>query len=176
MSCNSHLMVVRHLGYLRLSCLQRGWGSEALHMRIAFDGVGRDTYSPLLLYMLWKCEHESVVVVCLAWGLACPSILSLHEHGCCSFIEHGSMPTSATFRNEHRHVGCVFIICPRWAIYCGGVALVKFLTHLLPHSRFPEDFEAIDSHLTLMCVCVCVGIHHCVYCIYIYHLFCMAEI
>ena len=59
-------------------------------------GVRRGTHSPLLLYMLWKCEHGSVVVVCLAWRLACPSILSLHEHGCCSFIEHGSMSSSAT--------------------------------------------------------------------------------
>ena len=59
-------------------------------------GVRCDTHFPLLLYMLWKCEQRSVVVVCLAWGLACPSILSLHEHGCCSFIEHGSISSSAT--------------------------------------------------------------------------------
>ena len=75
-------------------------------------GVRRDTHSPLLLYMLWKCEHGSVVVVCLAWGLACTFILSLHEHRCWSFIEHGSMSSSATLKNEHRRVGCVFIICP----------------------------------------------------------------
>ena len=32
-------------------------------------GVRCDTHSPLLLYnMLWKCEHGSVVVVCLALG------------------------------------------------------------------------------------------------------------
>ena len=75
-------------------------------------GVRRDTHSPLLLYTLWKCEHGSVVVVCLAWGLACPSILSLHEHECCSFIEHWSMSSSATLRNEHGCVDCAFIICP----------------------------------------------------------------
>ena len=30
-----------------------------------------------------------------------------------------------------------------------GVALATFSIHLLPHWRFPEGFEATDSHLTL---------------------------
>ena len=62
-----------------------------------------DTHSPLLLYMLWKCEHRSVVVVCLALGLACPSILSLH-------IEHRSMSSTATLQNEHVCQLCVYYL------------------------------------------------------------------
>ena len=96
-------------------------------------GVRHDTQSLLLLYMLWKCEQGSVVVVCLAWGLACPSIHSLHEHWCCS-LSRGVCHLQPHFEMSMGML-VVFLLFVLDGIFIVGGGLAKFSTHLLPHSR-----------------------------------------